>query len=345
MDYNKDYYLELGVNKDASDEDIKKAFRKLAHKHHPDKNHGNKESELKFQKLNEANSILSDSKTRQEYDTRSPHGNSYSPFNQFGGGGGQGFEFHFGGPGDDFFSQFFGGGGGGGFNPFDPFRRATEEFRENLDINVNATINLKQIYNNENLNIKYQKNIHCDKCNGTGFDNTSHSDICEVCDGKGKDAYGRNCTYCNGGGKIYTGQCPNCKGEKVILKDTEITLQNLAQLRTNVRNAQPGFGHQSKYYREKVGNLVLNILINRDDKYEIINHYELHKNIDIHFKDAIDGAEINYTHIDDSFLKIKLPTKTKNGDIIKVKGKGLLKNNSRDDLYLKINIIIDYSRI
>ena len=342
MDYNKNYYQELDLDKSASDDDIKKAYRKLAHQHHPDKNSGNKDSEAKFQKINEANTILSDSKSRQEYDQRSPHGNAYSPFSPFGGPG-------FGGGFDDLMNQFFGGNSpfsGGGFNPFDPFRRASEEFRERLDIQINVNINLKQVYLNENINLKFQKNVSCDDCKGTGFDNQSPSDMCEVCDGSGKDRVGKICIYCKGSGKVYTGQCKTCKGEKVVLKDAEITLQNLFQIRNNVKNMQNGYGHQSKHYIQKTGNLIINLMLDRNDTYQIINNYELHQTLDIHYQDAIDGAEILYDHIDNTKIKIKLPTKSKNGDIIRVKEKGLLINETnRSDLYLKINIIIDYDRI
>lgn len=346
MDFNKNYYEILGIDKNASEDDIKKAYRKLAHKHHPDKNQGDKSSESVFQNINEANQVLSDSKTRSEYDQRSPHGNSYSPFGGFGSSFGNGFEFHFGEGGDDFFSQIFGNGNPfGGFNPFNPFRR-TEEFRENLDITLSVNINLKQIYLNELLNLKFKRFVSCDNCNGTGFDNKSRSDTCEICDGSGKDKYGKTCTYCKGDGKVYMGQCTTCKGEKVLLKDAEITLQNLSMLRSNIRNVQRGYGHQSKYYREKTGNLIVNVIIDRNDKYDVVNNHELHQTIEVHFQDAIDGSEILYSHIDDSKLKIKLPEKTKDGDVVKVKEKGLFINDTqRSDLYLKINIMIDYGRV
>jgi len=346
MDYNKNYYQVLGLDKNCSQDDIKKAYRKLAHQYHPDKNHGNKEFENKFQQINEANSILSDNNQKKEYDQRSPNGNEYSPFSgspfsgsPFGGG----FEFHFNNGGmDDIFNQFFGRTNGGGFNPWGQQR---EEFRENLDINASINITLKQIYTNENIIIKYNKFVHCDDCKGTGFDKTSHSDTCEICNGTGLNN-NRTCEYCQGEGKIHTGQCKTCKGEKIIMKETEITLQNVAQLRNNIKNAHGGYGHQSKHYRDKVGNLILHININRSDNYKIVNNYDLYETLDIHFKDAIDGSEISYKHIDDTEIKIKLPEKSKNDDNLKISNKGLLKNNNtRADLYLKINIIIDYERI
>lgn len=331
MNYNKNYYKILEIDKNSSFDEIKKNYRRLSKLYHPDINKNINDD--KFKDISEAYSILSDTNTKQEYDQRSPHGNSYSSHNQFGG-----FEFNFGGGMDDILRQFF-----GGRNPFSGFQR--EEFRENLDINLSVTINLKQIYLDENLEVKYNKFIHCEDCKGTGFDKNSHSDTCEMCNGTGNNN-GSICEYCQGDGKIYIGQCKKCKGEKVMMKETNITLQNISQLRNNIRNGHTGYGHQSKYYRDKIGNLILNINILRDDDYQIVNNYELSKNIDIHFQDAINGNEILFTHIDGSLIKIKLPEKSKNNDIIRIKEKGLLKNdNIRSDLYLKINIIIDYDRI
>lgn len=334
MDLNKDYYKELNLDKNANDDDIKKAYRKLAMKYHPDKNNGNKDAELKFQKINEANEILSDTNKKNEYDQRSPHGNSYSP-NPFA----------------DLFGSAFGGFNpfadmfGGGFNPFgSTFTQSN--FRENLDINVSTNITLKDIYLNNNLSIKYQKYVHCDECQGTGFDNKDEGFSCDMCDGTGKSKNGKDCEYCRGTGKIHSGECKKCKGEKVILKDTEVNIQNIYKLRNSTQNMSRGNGHQSKYYRERVGSLIMNININRNDDFKIINGYELHKTISVHYQDAIDGVEIPFTHIDGSIIKIKLPNKSKNDDILRIKNKGLLQNeNNRSDLYLKINIIIDYKRI
>jgi len=334
MDYNKDYYKELNLDKNASIDDIKKQYRKLALKYHPDKNQGNKESEEKFTIINEANSVLSNQQSKQEYDTRSPNGNNYSPFSGFGGFGGfSGGSVDFG----DIFNSFF----GGGFNPFGQ----KEQFRENLDINTTKTITLKDIYLNTNMKLSFKKYVHCDDCKGTGFDRNSHSDTCEVCNGTGINN-NRTCEYCQGDGKIYSGECKKCKGDKVILSDSEVTLQNTSQLRNNIRNIHRGYGHQSKYYREKVGTLIININIERNDNYQIVNNYELHKSVNVHFQDAIEGNEITHDHIDGSKIKVKLTPKINDGNVVRIKEKGLLKNdNTRSDLYLKLNIIIDYNRL
>jgi molecular chaperone DnaJ len=331
MDYNKNYYQELELDKNATIDQIKKQYRKLALKYHPDKN---KNSVERFQRINEANSVLSNEKSKNEYDTRSPHGKSYSPgFGSFGNFGGfsSGFDFNF----SDIFEQFFGG------NPFG----GREEFKENLDINSTIQITLKDIYLNDNKKIKYQKQIHCDECNGTGFDRNSHSDTCEICNGTGVNR-GQTCEYCLGEGKIYTGECKKCKGNKVVLTDSEINLQSLSKLRGNIRNAYSGYGHQSKYYRNKVGKLILNVNIEQNKEFKIVNDFDLQKDINVHFQDCIDGNEITIKHVDNKELKIKLNEKTNDGNFIRLKNKGLLKNEiNRGDLFLKINIIIDYNRI
>jgi DnaJ-class molecular chaperone len=230
-----------------------------------------------------------------------------------------------------------------------PFILNSENAREYFDLSSEIKFTQRNTLGGKiklfNYGIKFKRFLHCEDCKGTGFDKESTSDQCEICDGTGRN-YGKTCEYCKGDGKVYTGQCKTCKGEKVTLKDTEVTLQNLFQIRDNLRNAHRGFGHQSKYYRERIGTLILNINVDRNDDFQIINNYDLSKTLDVHFQDAIDGVEIIYTHIDNNVIKIKLPAKSKNNDVIRVKEKGLLKNeNLRGDLYLKINIIIDYERI
>ena len=339
MDLNRDYYKDLGVSKDATSEDIKKAFRKLAVKYHPDKN---TETEAKFKEVNNANQVLSDDKLREEYDLKSPHGKNYSS-NPFGSFGFDPFGFTSG------RSPF-----GSGFDPFEifqhfnsgfnPFQR--EEFNEKLDVSANVTVNLKQIYLNEPIHIKYKRFVKCSTCHGIGFDTTGPSESCDVCDGTGvnKNKFARDCEYCHGSGKIYVNPCKTCEGRKVELKDTEI-IMDVSNIRGSAKSVNDGFGHQSKHYLDKIGRLILNVSYNSDDKYEIVNGVDIHYKLNVHYQDCIDGSEIIYTHVDDGKLQIKLPEKSKDGDVIRIKEKGLLNKQERGDLYLKINIIIDYERI
>jgi len=330
MDFNRNYYKILGLDKNASGDEIKKCYRKLALKYHPDKN---PDTEHKFKEISEANSVLSDDKTRQEYDVRSPHGKNYSsnPFfggDPFSGFGGSHFDIF------DIFNSF------GGFNPFQ-----REEFHENLDVNTTTHISLKQVYLNDQIHVKYKRYQLCSDCQGIGFDRNGRFDSCDVCDGTGVNN-GRRCEYCQGTGNIYIEQCKKCGGEKVELKDTEIVMQNISSIRGNSKNIHGGYGHQSKHYLDKVGNLILNIKYVHDNNYEIINSFDLNYKLDIHFQDCIDGNEIMYKHIDDSEIKIKIPEKTKDGYSIKLSNKGLLKDNhNRGDLVLKINIIVDYEKL
>lgn len=333
MDYNKNYYNILGVSNQANETEIKKAYRKKANETHPDK-HGGDDKE--FKEANEAYQILGDKQKKEQYDINSQHGKNFSPFKGFSSSGD--FNFNF----DPFsmFESFF----NRGYENF-AFRKQREEFKENLDIIIDLNVDLKRVYENKPITIKYKRKVKCPDCNGTGFDRKSHSEQCEVCDGKGKDIYGFICNQCLGEGKIYTGTCKICKGEKVIAREQDIVLEKTATIRQSTKNINRGFGHHSKYYREKVGSLIANINFIPNPQYEIRN-YDLHHTHNVHFQDAINGEELIYKHVDDSKIKVKLPEKTKDGEIIRLKNLGLLDEAGiRGDLYIKVNIIIDYDRM
>lgn len=332
MDPNINYYNILGVDKSASYVDIKKAFRKKASETHPDKRGGD---DNKFKNINDAYQVLGNKENKTKYDSISPHGKNYT-----GGGFGNFGSFSFNHDPTSIFDMFF----GKGFEGFST-RKQYEEFKEDLDIVANMNIDLKRIYENKPITIKYKRRVKCTNCKGTGFDRESESYQCEVCDGRGIDMYGFKCASCLGEGKIYAGTCENCNGDKVIIKEQEIVLEKIYSIRGSTKNIHRGFGHQSKYYREKVGVLIVNINFIGDKNYKIKN-YDLLYTKNIHFQDILDNKEILYHHIDHSQIKLKLPEKTKDGQSIRLKNKGLLKGDSvRGDLYINVNIIIDYDRI
>ena len=324
MDINKNYYEVLGVDKNAQDIDIKKIYRKKAIETHPDKCN----DDVEFKKINDAYQVIGDKNKRNEYDKRSLYGKNYNPNNNFFGNR---FNVNFEGVDWRHWNDIKSG------------------FNENLDINLNIKVNLNDVYNNKCLTIKYNRNITCDVCNGTGFDPESESYECSVCDGVGKSWSPINgwvnCKYCRGSGKIHNGTCKKCNGEKVILKDEEFHLNNVYRIKSNDSKYLGGRGSQSKHYMNKRGNLILNIIYDNNNEY-IIKEDGLYYKIDIHYEDAINGKDINYHHLDGKDYILKILSKTKDGGILKMPSKGLLINiNDRQNLYFLINVVIDYNRV
>jgi molecular chaperone DnaJ len=332
MNCEKNYYSILGLNKDATSKEIISSYRKLAKEHHPDKGG----DENKFKDLSEAYETLGDEGMRSRYDIQSPHGKNYNP-NNFGG-----FRFTF--------------GGSGGFNPFeafgnfgspfnDPFFRdifnRKEEFPEDLDIHFPTKVTLKDVYNNSNIPVKFTHNVKCNNCNFTGFDPKGDEFECDACDGKGGDGFTK-CKYCNGTGKIHTGTCTKCNGSKVIPKEEEFAFGNVFTVDKSFVKYIKGMGHQSKHYANKVGTLIIDAEYNHDPHYTregatLIYH------LDLHYQYAVDGYDFEYEHLDGKKYALKIPPKTKDGELLRIAGKGLLMNpHQRGDLLIKINIIIDY---
>lgn len=330
MDLNKNYYKILELDKNASQDDIKAKYRNLAKKYHPDitKN----KDDLKFKEISEAYSIIGDDNNKKRYDQQSPHGKEYNPYM------GSFFRMNMG--ENNPFTSF-------GFDFEDLFGNIfnrKEEFPENLDINVNIDINLKDVYKNSNIPVKFKRNIMCPHCNFTGFDQDSEEVECDVCDGKGQTGH-QKCKYCNGRGKINIGTCKVCNGEKVISKEEEFAFTNSYSIDDSFTKYLKGLGHQSKYYKNKVGTLIINVRYNHDNRY-IKQGNNLIYILNLHYKKAIDGYEFEYEHLDDKKYSLKIPKRTKDGDLLRIPGKGLMDDRSkRGDLLIKINIIIDYDLI
>ena len=332
MDLNKNYYQILGVDKNADDSAIKKSYRKLANKHHPDKGG----SEDKFQELNEANTVLSGDE-RDVYDMQSPHGQH--PMQQGFGGG-------------------FGGGGGGfgGVNLDDLFRNGFGRgsgfpVREELDLNMSLKVSLKEIFNNSTKTVKYNRKIHCKTCDGVGRVNNGESPSCRACNGSGRERYPNGmegiCKACHGTGKIHS-NCKTCDGTK--LEDTQETLKIdfvfIAGGGHAKTVARPGLGNASKESISRVGDLNITLVPLFDKKYEQ-KGLDLYYTIKVDIKTAILGGKVRYVHLDDKSLDIKIPPKTKNGDIFRMSGKGLMRNRegSRGDFYVKVELDINYDKL
>jgi molecular chaperone DnaJ len=331
MDVNKNYYNILGVDKNATSDEIKKKYRKLAREYHPDVT--KTKDDARFKEISEAFSVIGDDKNKTQYDTQSPHGKDYRP--------GQSFHFNMGG-----FNPF-GGFGGNPFsgNPFEDlfnmFHRR-EEFPENLDLIHRINITLKDVYNNTQIPIKFIRNIKCPECNFTGFDPKSEEFECDACDGKGTDGFTK-CRFCNGTGKIHNGTCKRCDGEKVVSNNEEFAFTNTFRIDKGFIKYMRGLGHQSKHYQNKIGTLTIEANYIHDERY-VREGSNLIYGLDLHFQKAIDGYDYIYQHLDDKKYTLKIPAKTKDGDLLRMQHKGLIydENDNRGDLLFKINIIIDY---
>lgn len=338
MELGKNYYQILGLDKNATTETIKKKYRELAKKYHPDRNPDDKQAEEKFKAAAEAYEILTEK--RDEYDHLSPHGKHYQP-NRGGFG-----NFHFSSSGGDM-----------GFEEFhttDP-REIWEIFRnrgrrrepsENLNIQYKIDVTLADIYQNKKFTIKYKRKEPCKVCGGSGFDHSKgEAKECPTCSGTGR-LHGVLCSDCAGQGLIFNHQCEVCQGKKLVEKEVSFQLENIYNLQGSHQRIMQGYGHHSqKYPTIKVGNLILVINFIPDDRYEVTQHGLMY-HLDLHYEDAIIGSHIEYKHLDNKNLKLKIPKGTKDGALIRLPDKGLLLNKQdRMPLVFRVNIIIDYNRV
>lgn len=323
MDPKKDYYKILGVSNDASDSDIKKAYKKKAVEYHPDVNK-TKESEDKFKEINEAYQVLT--KKREEYD---------SYFNKESV-----FSFIF----DEFFNKY--NKSDSQDDLFNKQYKSNRNFVEELDIEYNVNINLNDVYNNKEIYVSYKRKEKCPTCYGSGQD--PKSDFlgkCNICKSTGKDSYGFSCKNCGGLGLLYKDYCKTCNGKRQINNEVNFSINNIYKITSNKTKYFKGYGHHSLNIPNKKGQLILNVIYNHNYNYEIKGN-DLYTYLDVHYQDAIDGHIQKIKILDETNIKIRIPKKTKDKQKFKISERGLLiDGKKRGDLFFKINIIIDYDRL
>ncbi|MFV2014333.1 MAG: DnaJ domain-containing protein, partial [Candidatus Heimdallarchaeota archaeon] len=209
MDLSKNYYATLKLTNQATNDEIKKAYRKLAHLHHPDKNLSDNAKQT-FQEIQDAYQILTDTQQKQGYDNNSYHGRYYNAFQ---------------------------------FN----FKKGKSGYEEHLNINTEIEITLSDIYTNKNKTFTYSRNVTCKQCKGTGFEPNDNWSECLFCSGHGT-INGKKCKYCKGTGKLYRNQCGICKGNKVLKGVESITISNLYTIdnRKTIRYAEFGLCHRNE---------------------------------------------------------------------------------------------------
>ncbi|MBI9035655.1 MAG: molecular chaperone DnaJ [Bacteroidales bacterium] len=335
----RDYYEVLGVQKDATEAEFKKAYRKLAIKYHPDKNPNNHEAEEKFKEAAEAYEILSNPDKRAKYDRFGHAGVGGAAGGGFGGGGMNM---------DDIFSQFgdifggaFGGGFGGGHSRRQRVNRGT-----NLRVRVKLT--LEEIANGVEKKIKVNKHVSCDSCDGSGAKHGSGHTTCHTCHGSGQVTRvtstflgqmqtSSTCPTCNGQGQVIRDKCPKCAGNGITKGEEVISLKIPAGVAEGMQLSVSGKGNAAA--RGGVpGDLIILIeeikheLLERDGNNLIYEHY-------LSFPDAALGSSIEIPTIEGK-ARIKIQPGTQPGKVLRLKGKGLPDVNGygRGDLLINLNV-------
>ncbi|MCR4944978.1 MAG: molecular chaperone DnaJ [Clostridium sp.] len=334
---SKDYYESLGLKKGASDEEIKRAFRKLAIKYHPDKNQGNKEAEEKFKEINEAYQVLSDPEKKARYDQFGS-----ADFNTGAGAGGfGGFDFSDMGGFGDIFDSFFGGGGSSQ-------RRNGPKRGNDLEYTLNLTF--EEAVFGAKKEISVTKNEICETCHGDGAEPGSEVKTCPHCGGSGQVRVQRQtplgnfvststCDECHGTGKIIEKPCHTCKGKGRVRKNRKITVNVPAGVDTG--NVMPLRGQGEHGERGgSPGDLYVKIRVAPSKQFNRKGN-DIYVDTHISMASAALGIEIKVPTVDGD-VTYTVPAGTQSGTLFRLKGKGVPRVNSsgRGDQYVKVIVDI-----
>ncbi len=330
----KDYYKTLGVDKNASSDDIKKAYRTLVKKYHPDLHPGDKQAAEKFKEINEANEVLSDDKKRKQYDFELEHPNmgGFGGASGFGGSGFSGFSGGF----EDIFGDIFGGFGGG--------RQRAQTKTKGEDVTVEITLSFLDAAKGCVREVVYTRNEPCSSCKGTGAKGGTAYKTCDKCGGTGQVQYTSNngffrsvsvrpCDACGGKGKKILEQCPDCKGKGYTKKNTKVTLNIPAGADTGSYLRKAGFGEASRN-GGPAGDLIAVIKVEPSKIFKRKN-FDLYVSVPVSFKTAAMGGKVKVPLIDE-VMDYSIPEGTQSGKIFFVRGKGIKTGRGTGDLYIEV---------
>ena len=345
----RDYYEVLGVSKTATDAEIKKAYRKLAMKYHPDYNPGDKEAEEKFKEVNEANEVLSDPKKRQLYDQYGFAGVDPAYAAQNGGGPGAGGFGGFGGDGvdlGDIFGDIFGGGFGGGGQA----QRSGPRRGDNLRVRLNITFEEAAFGCEKEINVGRVE--QCPDCKGTGCAPGTTPEVCPDCKGTGsvrttqRTPFGMvqtsgACKKCGGRGKIIHQPCPRCGGRGAVRKNQTIKVKIPAGIDDGQTLNLRGKGNAG-LDGGPAGDLLITVFVKPHPLFERDGNSVLME-MPVTFAQAALGAEIEVPTIDGR-VKLTIPEGTQPGSVFRLRGKGIpylqSKGNGRGDQFVTITVTV-----
>ena len=351
MAEKRDYYEVLGVGKNASDNEIKSAYRKLAKKYHPDLNPGDKEAEEKFKEVNEANDVLSDPEKRKRYDQFGFAGVDPNYAAQQGGGAG-GFGGGFGGVDQgDLFGDIFGSGGFGGFGGFGGSSRANPNApRKGHDIQASVILTFEEAAHGCSKTVTINRQETCRDCGGSGAEHGTSPETCPHCGGRGyvvtqqRTPFGvmqsqQPCSYCGGRGTIIKNPCRTCRGTGKTGARKTLEVRIPAGIDDDQNIALRGQGDAGSN-GGPAGDVIVHVTVKPDPVFER-DGFDVWVHEPITFSQAVLGAEITVPTIDGK-VAYTLPEGTQSGTRFRLRGKGIqyLNGRGRGDQYVVVDVEI-----
>jgi molecular chaperone DnaJ len=331
----RDYYEVLGLAKNATADEIKKAYRKLAIQYHPDKNPGDKASEEKFKEAAEAYEILSNPEKKSKYDQFGHAGPASGGF-----GGGMNME--------DIFEQFGDIFGGGGFGGFGRSSSGGKRVNRGTDLRIKIKLTLEEIAEGVTKKIKVNKYVSCDSCSGSGAKSGSGKKTCATCNGSGQVSQVTNtflgqmrttsvCPSCSGNGSVISEKCGKCAGDGIVRGEEVIEVRIPAGVEEGMQLSMRGKGNMGP--RNGVPGDLLIVIEEEEHPLFKREHQHLFLDLYVNFADAALGTQIEVETLQGK-VKIKIEAGTQSGKLLRLRGKGLpnIQDSSMGDLLINVNV-------